>query len=98
MIGYIFKQSSEFLLTKVRQQLRTFIINFYGVYLLQEPESNVLSQRGEYQMINEKTKLQIIKETYQYISILKTLNAHPNQPDILTCNDVMKKYLLFMHE
>ena len=35
-------------------------------------------------MINGKSKLRIIKETYQYVSILKTFNALLNQPDVLT--------------
>lgn len=49
-----------------------------------EPEEIVLSQHAEYRMIRGRQKLKIVKESFQYIPILKTLQALLNQPDILS--------------
>ena len=47
-----------------------------------------MSQRAEYRRINGIRKLKLVKETFQYIPILKTLKALLNEPDVLTevCN------------
>jgi len=42
-----------------------------------------LSQHTEYHTIRGRQKLRIVKETFQYIPILKTLQGLLNQPDIL---------------
>ena len=43
-----------------------------------------MSQRGEYRTVRGKQKFRLVKETYQYIPLLKTLKALLNQPDVLT--------------
>jgi hypothetical protein len=46
-------------------------------------------------MVRGVKKLRLVKETYQYIPLLKTLKALLNQPDVLTevscCENNIKK-------
>ena len=51
--------------------------------MFKEPQEIVLSQRAEYRNIRGRQKLRIVKETFQYIPILKTLEALLNQPDVI---------------
>lgn len=60
----------------------------------QEPVSVVLSQKAEYKLRNGRMKLTHTKETYQYIPILKTLQALLNHPDIL--EEVLYKIVIVL--
>ena len=50
----------------------------------QEPEEIILSQRAEYRMVRGRQKLRIVKETFHYIPILKTLQALLGHPEVLS--------------
>ena len=55
----------------------------YLLFFQQEPEEIVLSQHAEYRNVNGRQRMKLVKETFQYIPILKTLQALLNQPDVL---------------
>ena len=50
---------------------------------MQEPEEIVLNQHMEYRNTSGRQKLCLVKETFHYISVLRTLESMLNQPDVL---------------
>ena len=42
-----------------------------------------MSQHAEYRTVRGRQKLRIVKEAFQYIPILKTIQALLNHPDVL---------------
>lgn len=52
--------------------------------MLQEPEEIVLSQHAEYRYVKGRERLHLVKETFHYIPIVKTLQALLNQPEVLS--------------
>ncbi|XP_058961485.1 uncharacterized protein [Pocillopora verrucosa] len=61
------------------QQMKYFVENFNFV----EPQEVILNQYAEYRYLQGKQKLCLVKETFHYISILKTLQSLLNQADVL---------------
>ena len=49
----------------------------------QEPREVILSQHTEFRLIRGQNRLQLVKESFQYVPILETLKALLNQPDVL---------------
>ena len=72
-------------------------IIFFNVHFQQEPEEIILSQRAEYRIVRGRQKLRLIKETFHYVPILKTLQALLSQPDILSEVHVRKNVRDFLH-
>ena len=48
-----------------------------------EPREVILSQHTEFRLIRAQNRLQLVKESFQYVPILETLKALLNQPDVL---------------
>ena len=48
-----------------------------------EPREVILSQHTEFRLIRGQNRLQLVKESFQYVPILETLKALLNQPDVL---------------
>ena len=54
------------------------------IFFLQEPQEIVLSQHAEYHVVKGRQRLRIVKETYHYIPIVKTLQALLKHPEVLS--------------
>lgn len=59
------------------------MINNIIIYFQQEPEEIILSQRAEYRNVRGRQKFKLVKETFHYIPVVKTLQALLSHPDIL---------------
>ena len=55
----------------------------YNFISFKEPREIILSQHMKCKTTGGKQKLQLVKESFQYIPILETLKALLNHPDIL---------------
>jgi hypothetical protein len=66
-----------------------------------------MSQHTEFRLIRGQNRLQLVKESFQYVPILETLKALLNQPDVLaevyqlcfscTVHMVLKRFSLLLN-